>query len=180
MILGVKDFNYVGMKAQPASILNHFSIKYIMQSETTSRMQPSSDKRIRQTERELIRLERAFNALHGKKPKLVLLNPLTSGRKISANSKAINQESQEHTRVTKKLLGLIDKYAMKHADLGRQLQLPPKMKAELRLLARRKVVNIHPELPRLVSRALTAHQRRVRLVFEAAQAVREKHRITTA
>ncbi len=151
-----------------------------MQSEVTSKAQQNLDRRIRQTERELMKLEKAFNTLHQKKPRLVLLKPLISGRKTGANSRDITRESQEHTRITRQLLNLIDAYAMKHADLGRQLQLPTKMRAELRLLARRKVVNIHPELPKLVSKALAAHQNRVRLVFEAAQAVREKHRITTA
>ncbi len=133
-------------------------------------------------ERKLKRLEREFETVRTRRTPSFILKKLSGGGSVNAvKSRQVAQESQTHSRHTRKLLDLIDRYATVHASgVGRQIRLPSAMIRELERLAVRPSVRFHPKLKRTVAQALRAHQNRLYNIFQRAEEIRVKHGIGVA
>lgn len=126
-------------------------------------------------ELELQRIEREFTRAATKRRPSVTLRNLSAGRIINVSHMQVSKESRTHAVEIANLLRIIDRYATKHAQLRGRAVLPNNMAKELEALARRQKVNLHEKLPKLVSRAMDTHRRRLIKLFEKAEQLRAKH-----
>ncbi|MBI4406648.1 hypothetical protein HY571_01925 [Candidatus Micrarchaeota archaeon] len=126
----------------------------------------------------LTQLKERFARLKRQRPKLSnRLKSLTEGGRTNVDASKINKESRTHVALTRRMLGIIDKYAALHRKIHGNVRLTQEMADELNRFAIHRRIAVHPHLSRKLARAVQQHHESQASLFRKAEEIRARHEI---